>query len=103
MAQTLDAECPVERMSVPCPGGPADRRLEGWSHHAVKSSRTSEIRPDGHRRRGAARAHRTGARLDDVRVWNRALSDEEPASGTSGAAPRGTVLWLPMDRVSGSN
>ncbi|MGW0500690.1 LamG domain-containing protein, partial [Streptomyces sp. NPDC003007] len=49
-----------------------------------------------------SRAFLTGA-IDDVRVWNRALSDKELASGTSGAAPRGTVLWLPMDRVSGSN
>ncbi|MEU1315734.1 sialidase family protein [Streptomyces tibetensis] len=49
-----------------------------------------------------SRAFLTGA-IDDVRVWNRALSDEELASGASGAASRGTVLWLPMDRVSGSN
>ncbi|MFF8673576.1 exo-alpha-sialidase [Streptomyces sp. NPDC015242] len=49
-----------------------------------------------------SRAHLTGA-VDDVRVWNRALSDSELASGASGAAARGTVLWLPMDQVSGSN
>ncbi|CAL9624944.1 hypothetical protein SUDANB108_05957 [Streptomyces sp. enrichment culture] len=49
-----------------------------------------------------SRAHLTGA-VDDVRVWNRALSDRELASGASGAAARGTVLWLPMDQVSGSN
>ncbi|MFH9985119.1 exo-alpha-sialidase [Streptomyces luteogriseus] len=49
-----------------------------------------------------SRAFLTGA-IDDVRVWNRALSDAELASGASGAAPRGTVLWLPMDQVSGSN
>ncbi|EFL36026.1 neuraminidase [Streptomyces viridochromogenes DSM 40736] len=52
-----------------------------------------------------SRAFLTGA-LDDVRVWNRALSDEELASGAAGAAGAaagGTVLWLPMDRVSGSN
>jgi sialidase-1 len=49
-----------------------------------------------------SRAFLTGA-IDDVRVWNRALSDKELASGTSGAAGRGTVLWLPMDRVSDSN
>ncbi|MGW0288581.1 exo-alpha-sialidase [Streptomyces tuirus] len=49
-----------------------------------------------------SRAFLTGA-IDDVRVWNRALSDEELASGASGAASRGTVLWLPMDRVSDSN
>ncbi|MER8224228.1 exo-alpha-sialidase [Streptomyces sp. NPDC094143] len=49
-----------------------------------------------------SRAHLTGA-VDDVRVWNRALSDRELAAGASGAAARGTVLWLPMDQVSGSN
>ncbi|MFJ8046852.1 exo-alpha-sialidase [Streptomyces luteogriseus] len=49
-----------------------------------------------------SRAFLTGA-IDDVRVWNRALRDEELAAGASGAASRGTVLWLPMDRVSGSN
>ncbi|MGX5211473.1 exo-alpha-sialidase [Streptomyces violaceus] len=48
------------------------------------------------------RAFLSGA-IDDVRVWNRALSDEELASGASGAAAKGTVLWLPMDQVSGSN
>ncbi|MDQ1014956.1 sialidase family protein [Streptomyces afghaniensis] len=48
------------------------------------------------------RAFLTGA-VDDVRVWNRALSDGELAAGTRGAAATGTVLWLPMDRVSGSN
>ncbi|MET9759214.1 sialidase family protein [Streptomyces sp. NPDC006372] len=49
-----------------------------------------------------SRAFLTGA-VDDVRVWDRALSDEELASGATGAAARGTVLWLPMDQVSGSN
>ncbi|MFG3723501.1 exo-alpha-sialidase [Streptomyces massasporeus] len=49
-----------------------------------------------------SRAFLTGA-IDDVRVWNRALSDQELASSASGAASRGTVLWLPMDQVSGSN
>ncbi|MFD5836608.1 exo-alpha-sialidase [Streptomyces collinus] len=49
-----------------------------------------------------SRAFLTGA-IDDVRVWDRALSDEELAAGASGAASRGTVLWLPMDQVSGSN
>jgi sialidase-1 len=49
-----------------------------------------------------SRAFLTGA-IDDVRVWNRALSDRELGAGTKGAATRGTVLWLPMDRVSGSN
>ncbi|MET7735233.1 sialidase family protein [Streptomyces sp. NPDC005402] len=45
------------------------------------------------------RAFFTGA-IDEVRVWNRALTDAE-ISGAN-AAPSGTVLWLPMDRVSGS-
>ncbi|MEU0196122.1 sialidase family protein [Streptomyces afghaniensis] len=49
-----------------------------------------------------SRAFLTGA-VDDVRVWNRALTERELAAGTKGAAARGTVLWLPMDRVSGSN
>ncbi|MFF4978790.1 exo-alpha-sialidase [Streptomyces sp. NPDC001046] len=49
-----------------------------------------------------SRAFLTGA-VDDVRVWNRALSDGELASGAAGAASRGTVLHLPMDRVDGSN
>ncbi|WP_086563318.1 sialidase family protein [Streptomyces africanus] len=49
-----------------------------------------------------SRAFLTGA-IDDVRVWNRALSDGELAVGARAAAGRGTVLWLPMDRVSGSN
>ncbi|MFE1249760.1 exo-alpha-sialidase [Streptomyces sp. NPDC058735] len=49
-----------------------------------------------------SRAFLTGA-IDEVRVWNRALTDRELASGASGAAYRGTVLWLPMDRVSGSD
>ncbi|MFC9126171.1 exo-alpha-sialidase [Streptomyces sp. NPDC057099] len=49
-----------------------------------------------------SRAFLSGA-VDDVRVWNRALSDEELASGAAGADAEGTVLWLPMDQVSGSN
>ncbi|MFH8655889.1 exo-alpha-sialidase [Streptomyces afghaniensis] len=49
-----------------------------------------------------SRAFLTGA-VDDVRVWNRALTERELGAGTKGAAARGTVLWLPMDRVSGSN
>ncbi|MFC9679141.1 exo-alpha-sialidase [Streptomyces sp. NPDC056948] len=49
-----------------------------------------------------SRAFLSGA-IDDVRVWNRALSDRELASGASGAAAEGTVLWLPMDQVSDSN
>ncbi|MEU1935790.1 exo-alpha-sialidase [Streptomyces coeruleorubidus] len=49
-----------------------------------------------------SRAFLTGA-VDDVRVWNRALTDRELGAGTKSAAARGTVLWLPMDQVSGSN
>ncbi|MGX1565136.1 exo-alpha-sialidase [Streptomyces sp. NPDC055506] len=49
-----------------------------------------------------SRAYLSGA-VDDVHVWNRALSDEELASGAAKAAAGGTVLWLPMDQVSGSN
>ncbi|MGW0474689.1 exo-alpha-sialidase [Streptomyces coeruleorubidus] len=49
-----------------------------------------------------SRAFLTGA-VDDVRVWNRALTDRELGAGTKNAAARGTVLWLPMDQVSGSN
>ncbi|MFF3482839.1 exo-alpha-sialidase [Streptomyces sp. NPDC002701] len=51
-----------------------------------------------------SRAHLTGA-LDDVRVWNRALSDEELTGVRAGnrTVTRGTVLWLPMDRVRGSH
>ncbi|MET8078528.1 sialidase family protein [Streptomyces sp. NPDC005303] len=45
------------------------------------------------------RAFFTGA-LDEVRVWNRALTDAE-ITGAS-AAPVGTVLWLPMDQVGDS-
>ncbi|MFF3818545.1 exo-alpha-sialidase [Streptomyces bluensis] len=52
-----------------------------------------------------SRAFFDGA-IDDVRVYDRALGDEEltglrkpgPA-GTASTAARGSVLWLPMDRV----
>ncbi|MCX5052776.1 exo-alpha-sialidase [Streptomyces sp. NBC_00201] len=47
-----------------------------------------------------SRAFFTGA-IDDVRVWDRALSDEELAGRDS--SRRDTVLWLPMDHVSGSH
>ncbi|MFF4250328.1 exo-alpha-sialidase [Streptomyces sp. NPDC001663] len=47
-----------------------------------------------------SRAFFTGA-IDDVHVWDRALSDEEITAG--GASARDTVLWLPMDHVSGSH
>ncbi|MFD7811744.1 exo-alpha-sialidase [Streptomyces sp. NPDC059785] len=51
-----------------------------------------------------SRAFFTGA-LDDVRVYDRALSDEELAGVRAGDAPerRDTVVWLPMDRVSGGH
>ncbi|MEV0219753.1 sialidase family protein [Streptomyces sp. NPDC050704] len=63
-----------------------------------------------------SRAHFTGA-IDDVRVYDRALSDAEvadvrtapaptsasTATSASAAVTRDTVLWLPMDRVSGSH
>ena len=50
-----------------------------------------------------SRAHFAGA-IDDVRVYDRALSDTELHEVNSrGSATRDTVLWLPMDRVRGSN
>ncbi|MFE1835489.1 exo-alpha-sialidase [Streptomyces sviceus] len=45
------------------------------------------------------RAFFTGA-IDEVRVWDRALTDAEITG--AGPASRGTVLWLPMDRVGES-
>ncbi|MDH6588363.1 sialidase-1 [Streptomyces sp. SAI-133] len=42
------------------------------------------------------RAHFTGA-IDEVRVWDRALSDAEITG--AGAVSGDAVLWLPMDRV----
>jgi sialidase-1 len=45
------------------------------------------------------RAFFTGA-VDEVRVWDRALTDAEITGGN--AATSDTVLWLPMDRVSKS-
>jgi len=39
--------------------------------------------------------------LDEVRVWDRLLTDDELAAQRPPTA--GTVLWLPMDRVSGSH
>ncbi|MFI9645288.1 exo-alpha-sialidase [Streptomyces sp. NPDC052040] len=49
-----------------------------------------------------SRAFFTGA-IDDVRVYGRALGDDEVAALRTGApvSPRDTVLWLPMDRVRG--
>ncbi|MBK6010972.1 sialidase family protein [Streptomyces sp. MBT53] len=39
--------------------------------------------------------------LDEVHVWDRLLTDDELAAQDPPTA--GTVLWLPMDRVSGSH
>ncbi|WP_399891918.1 exo-alpha-sialidase [Streptomyces sp. BBFR51] len=44
------------------------------------------------------RARFSGA-IDDVHVWNRALTDEEIAAGNPPSATGDTVLHLPMDRV----
>jgi sialidase-1 len=50
-----------------------------------------------------SRAHFTGA-LDEVRVYDRALSDEEVAGlSPAGSATRGEILRLPMDRVDAGN
>jgi sialidase-1 len=47
-----------------------------------------------------SRAFFTGA-IDEVHVWDRALTDEELAAARPSVD--GTVLWLPMDHVSGSH
>ncbi|QTE02121.1 exo-alpha-sialidase [Streptomyces cyanogenus] len=47
-----------------------------------------------------SRAFFTGA-LDEVRVWDRALADDEPSDPDVLRSPRDTVLWLPLDRVRG--
>ncbi|MEU0335862.1 exo-alpha-sialidase [Streptomyces sp. NPDC006193] len=46
------------------------------------------------------RAFFTGA-LDEVRVWDRVLSDEELADPHVLRSPRDTVLWLPLNTVRG--
>jgi sialidase-1 len=50
-----------------------------------------------------SRAHFSGA-IDDVRVYDRALGDDELSGlreqGSAGTTARGSILWLPMDRVS---
>ncbi|MFV0132709.1 exo-alpha-sialidase [Streptomyces sp. HMX87] len=48
------------------------------------------------------RAHFAGA-VDDVHVWDRALTDAEIAAGNPASAAGDTVLHLPMDRVAASN
>ncbi|WP_406334487.1 exo-alpha-sialidase [Streptomyces sp. NBC_00203] len=49
-----------------------------------------------------SRAYFTGA-IDDVRVYDRALSDEELSAAPSRSVTRDTVLWLPMDHVGGGH
>ncbi|WP_318200442.1 sialidase family protein [Streptomyces sp. SCL15-4] len=46
------------------------------------------------------RAFLTGA-LDEVRVWDRALADEELTDPDVLRSAQDTVLWLPLDRVRG--
>ncbi|MFI1068401.1 exo-alpha-sialidase [Streptomyces puniciscabiei] len=47
-----------------------------------------------------SRAFFTGA-IDEVHVWDRALTDEELADPQALRSPKDTVLWLPLDRVTG--
>ncbi|MEU6665015.1 sialidase family protein [Streptomyces sp. NPDC046727] len=47
-----------------------------------------------------SRAFFTGA-LDEVRVWDRALTDEELTDPDVLESPQDTVLWLPLNRVRG--
>ncbi|MET7973209.1 sialidase family protein [Streptomyces mirabilis] len=49
-----------------------------------------------------SRAYFTGA-IDEVRVYDRALSDDELSAPPSGEVTRDTVLYLPMDRVRGGH
>ncbi|MFJ8021612.1 exo-alpha-sialidase [Streptomyces sp. NPDC096311] len=49
-----------------------------------------------------SRAYFTGA-IDEVRVYDRALSDEELSAPPSREVTRDTVLYLPMDRVRGGH
>ncbi|MEV0178932.1 sialidase family protein [Streptomyces sp. NPDC050625] len=49
-----------------------------------------------------SRAFFTGA-IDDVRVWDRALSDDELSDPQVLRSVKDTVLWLPMDHVSGGH
>jgi sialidase-1 len=49
-----------------------------------------------------SRAFFTGA-IDDVHVWDRALPDAELAKASRASVVSGSVLWLPMDHVSGSH
>ncbi|WP_330336893.1 sialidase family protein [Streptomyces sp. NBC_00557] len=47
-----------------------------------------------------SRAFFTGD-LDEVHVWDRALTDAEVADPKALRSPKDTVLWLPLDHVSG--
>jgi sialidase-1 len=47
-----------------------------------------------------SRAFFTGA-IDEVHVWDRALTDAELADPKALRSPEDTVLWLPLDRVRG--
>ncbi|MFE1880966.1 exo-alpha-sialidase [Streptomyces diastatochromogenes] len=47
-----------------------------------------------------SRAFFTGA-IDEVHVWDRALTDEELADPKVSRSAKDTVLWLPLDHVSG--
>ncbi|MGW1913104.1 exo-alpha-sialidase [Streptomyces sp. NPDC002076] len=47
-----------------------------------------------------SRAFFTGA-IDEVHVWDRALTDAELADPKALRSPKDTVLWLPLDRVRG--
>ncbi|MET7351665.1 sialidase family protein [Streptomyces mirabilis] len=49
-----------------------------------------------------SRAYFTGA-IDEVRVYDRALSDDELSAPPSGKVTQDTVLYLPMDRVRGGH
>jgi sialidase-1 len=42
----------------------------------------------------------TGA-LDDVHVWDRLVSDDELKDPKDPRSAKDTVLWLPLDHVSG--
>ncbi|MFF7971449.1 exo-alpha-sialidase [Streptomyces sp. NPDC007905] len=47
-----------------------------------------------------SRAFFTGA-IDEVHVWDRALTDEELSGPKVLRSPKDSVLWLPLDRVRG--
>ncbi|MFF1741651.1 exo-alpha-sialidase [Streptomyces mirabilis] len=49
-----------------------------------------------------SRAYFTGG-IDEVRVYDRVLSDDELSAPPSGKVTRDTVLYLPMDRVRGGH